>query len=148
MSAEVVPSRFDACEAVIRAGLATFYDVGAALLEIREDRLYREIGYQRFEDYCRERWDMDDSYARRLLDANQVRTAIRSAPIGAVSLPANEAQVRELMPVLRAEPTRVAAVWQAAVERGGDHVTAKVVATVVREQFAAPPPVIAVPTRA
>ena len=45
------------CEAVIERGLKTFREVGAALTEIRDARLYRG-GYDTFEDYLSARWAM------------------------------------------------------------------------------------------
>jgi len=42
-------------ETIIERGLATFVEVGTALLDIRRDRLYRET-HETFEAYCRERW--------------------------------------------------------------------------------------------
>jgi hypothetical protein len=38
----------------IDGGIKTFIEVGSALLEIRDDRLYRE-SYGTFDDYCRVR---------------------------------------------------------------------------------------------
>ena len=45
------------CEAVIAQGLRTFVDVGAALLKVRDARLYR-AEWTTFEAYCRDRWGM------------------------------------------------------------------------------------------
>ena len=56
MSADLTVSeaeRLDACEQVIERGLATFVDVGTALLEVRDSRLYR-VAYPTFEAYCAE----------------------------------------------------------------------------------------------
>src|SRR6476660_8234750 len=47
----------NACEAIIQKGIQTFVEVGNALLEIRESRLYRGQ-YSTFEEYCRTRWAM------------------------------------------------------------------------------------------
>lgn len=44
-------------ESTIEAGLKTFVEVGSALMEIRDSRLYRQE-FGTFEDYCRERWGM------------------------------------------------------------------------------------------
>lgn len=82
-------------EAVIEAGLATFVEVGEALLAIRDGRLYREAGFARFEDYTRERWGFSRSRAHRLIEASEVAAML---PIGNI---ANEWQARELVPVLR-----------------------------------------------
>lgn len=99
--------RLKHCEKVIERGLATFYEVGNALAEIRESRLYR-MTYASFEDYCRERWQMSRFYAHRLIDAAQVVETL--LPIG--NIPTNEAQARELA---RHEPDVQKAVWQVAI---------------------------------
>ena len=44
-------------ETTIKKGLNTFVEVGQALLEIRENKLYR-IEYKTFEEYCQEKWQM------------------------------------------------------------------------------------------
>ena len=79
-------------EKVIEDGLATFLAVGTALVRIRDERLYQEAGYDTFDRYCRERWDMSGSHAYRLMDASEV---VRELPPTALQ-PANEAQAREL----------------------------------------------------
>jgi hypothetical protein len=79
-------------ETIIERGIKTFVEVGRALLEIRERRLYREQGYERFEDYCRERWKMSQPHAQRMIDASKV--AENLIPIGII--PRTESQAREL----------------------------------------------------
>jgi hypothetical protein len=83
--------RFRECERIIQRGLTTFYEVGNALADIRESRLYR-ITYATFEDYCRERWQMSRFYAHRLIDSAQVVENL--LPIG--NIPSSESQAREL----------------------------------------------------
>ena len=114
------------CEATIRQGLATFVDVGNALLSIRDERLYR-LEYETFEAYCRARWNMSRSRAHRLIEAAEVTGNL--LPIGN-TLPANEAQARP-MAQLAAEQQRAA--WAEAVERSDGKPTAAVVEEVVRE---------------
>lgn len=58
-------------EARIRAGLATFVDVGMALLEIRDRRLYRAT-YLDFGSYCVHEWKMTRQHATRLANAAEV----------------------------------------------------------------------------
>ena len=53
-------------EGVIERGLKTFLEVGAALLEIRTNRLYRQ-GYSTFESYLRDRWAISISRANQLI---------------------------------------------------------------------------------
>lgn len=75
----------------IGAGLKIYYDVGNALLDIRDHRLYREH-YASFEEYCQQRWQMSKTHANRLISASVVVENL--TPIGVI--PANEAQAREL----------------------------------------------------
>ena len=60
---EPLPSRLAELETVIESGIRTFVDVGRALLEIRDSRLYRE-SYPTFDEYCRERWGFGRIRAR------------------------------------------------------------------------------------
>jgi hypothetical protein len=99
--------RFKCCERTIERGLEAFYEVGNALAEIRELRLYR-IAYPSFEIYCRERWKMSRFYAHRLIDAAQVVENL--LPIG--NIPSSESQARELAPFT---PEVQKAVWHIAM---------------------------------
>ena len=118
-------------EKVLARGLATFVEVGRALLAIREDRLYRQT-HSSFEAYCRERWDIAKPHAHQLCCAAQ--TMEQLVPIG-TTLPANEAQVRPLLAITLEQR---AGVWQEVLERaekngeGKPHVTAKLVDSTVQ----------------
>lgn len=120
-SAELVPT-LESCEAVIQAGLATFIEVGNALTEIREHKLYRAQGFKTFEDYCAERWQFTDRRARQLMEAAEIGTIV---PV------LNEGQARALAP-LKAEPERMAEAFAEAKGAGGT-ATAKEIAEVVAE---------------
>lgn len=89
---EIESSRLTELETVIEHGLKTFVDVGNALLEIRDSRLYR-AEHGTFEDYCRDRWGMSRIHAHRMIEAASVTSNL--LPIGNI-LPANEAQARPL----------------------------------------------------
>lgn len=86
-------SRFEKLEARIDAGLQSFFDVGSALLEIRDNRLYRQDFFT-FKDYCQERWDLSRPYAYQLMDATVIREQLKEQ--GVATLPQNERQVRPL----------------------------------------------------
>jgi hypothetical protein len=116
------------CEAVIARGIATFLEVGQALLRIRDERLYRPR-FDTFEAYCRERWRFTDRRARHLMGAAEVMAALPSG----TTVPANEAVARELAP-LRAEPDAMREVWAETVERHGETPTAAAVHEVVAER--------------
>lgn len=49
-------------ETIIKKGLNTFLEVGQALAEIRDRRLYRET-HKTFERYCKDVWDLSKSNA-------------------------------------------------------------------------------------
>ena len=105
--------RFIALEQIIAAGKRTFIEVGLALAEVRDSKLYRS-DYKTFDDYCREKWGWDKTYCTRLIGASEVS---KTVPIGTIH---NEAQARELAKV---EPAERAGVLEKAAESG--NVTAK-----------------------
>lgn len=100
--------RLKDCEEAIERGLQTFYEVGSALAEIRDSRLYR-ISYATFEDYCQERWGMSRRRGYELIAAAAVVENVRNC---AHDEPANEAQARELS---KLDEIAQQAVWQIAV---------------------------------
>ena len=88
-------AKLENLELVIDGGLKSFIEVGRALMEIREGKLYR-VTHMTFEDYCQERWGMSDSYAAKQIDAAATVNEIERTDNCRVSIPANEAQVRPL----------------------------------------------------
>lgn len=68
--------RLEQCEKAIERGLNTFVEVGRALTEIRDAKLYR-IGFKTFEAYCKERWEIDRSRAYQLIGQANVVAAIK-----------------------------------------------------------------------
>lgn len=105
----VEASDLEQLETRIERGIKTFVDVGMALAEIRERKLYRAT-HATFEDYCRERWGMARSTAYQFMDAAEVVENVRNC--GQI-LPLNEAQARPLTSL----PSDVQPlVWQVAVE--------------------------------
>lgn len=117
-------------EDVIEAGLRTFIEVGRALIDIRDQRLYRGA-HATFDDYCRDRWGMSKTHANRL-----IASAVTVENLGDVDiLPANEAQVR---PLTLLPPDRQQEAWEKAVETVGGvrKITASVVSQVVDEMLA------------
>jgi phage N-6-adenine-methyltransferase len=118
-------------ETRIKAGLETFVDVGLCLLEIRDRRLYREKGYTRFEDYCREQWGWGRNYANRQIEA--AKTAQILVPMG--TIPDSERQARELAPLVKADEQEAAKVWQELKEEHGDNLTAEKIRQAVKEKL-------------
>lgn len=61
--------RFKELEGIIEKGIGAWYQVGTALLEIKNDKLYFDAGYDNFKSYCDGRWSFSDRYARYLTQA-------------------------------------------------------------------------------
>lgn len=128
---DVTQSRLTDLETVIERGLATFVEVGEALIEIRGSRLYR-FDYGTFEDYCRERWGFAHTVANQYMDAAKVVGVLTSA--NAEVLPTNEAQARGLAAVLRRDgPEAVRDTWTEVIERSEGRPTARVVREAIAE---------------
>lgn len=122
-------TRLESLEATINAGMQTFVDVGSALLEIRDSRLYRHE-FNTFDDYCRDRWGMVQRHANRLISAAEV--AIHLGPMGLI--PASERQAR---PLTVLEPDAQREAWQRAVDTAPNgRITAAHVQSVVDEMTA------------
>ena len=85
--------RLNTLEELIDSRRHSFYEIGKALREIRDERLYRELLYKSFEEYLKKRWDMGRSHAYRLIEASRVIDNL--SPFGD-DLPENEAQSRPL----------------------------------------------------
>jgi hypothetical protein len=98
--------RLSYLETIIAGKQRDFYEIGKALSEIKQARLYRVSLYDSFETYVKARWDMGRSQAYRLIDAYQVISNL--SPIGD-KLPANESQAR---PLSGLNPLEQRAAWK------------------------------------
>jgi hypothetical protein len=125
----VEQSRLQELETQIERDKRAFYRIGMALVEIRDSRLYRE-NYATFEDYCRERWELDRRYAYRLMDSANVVNKLECGQL--TTKPANEAQVRPLTKLETPEAQQE--VWEKAVETAPEgKITAKHISKVVNQ---------------
>ncbi len=124
-------------EEVISRGLTTFFEVGAALLTIRDQRLYRQQ-YETFSEYCDKRWDITPRRMRQITDGTIVCNTLRDydrnhgSPF-AGRLPENERQVRPLTKFIRNQE-KLAEVWSSALEQVPE---GKVTGSQVQEAVAA-----------
>ncbi len=124
-------------EATIQRGLNSFYDVAAAFVHIKQRKLYR-AEYRTFEEYCREKWHVDRSYADRMIEAAEVRENL--VPIGTV-LPEKESHARALMGLT---PEQQRQVWPKAVETAPNgKVTAQHIKDVRQVELSMPEPTAA-----
>lgn len=99
------------CEQRIERGMKTFIDVGQALAEIRDSRLYRGT-HPTFEDYCQDRWGFSRQRAQQFTAAAELATTIVDTGLPA---PTNEGQARALAAVPEDERAEV---WRDVVESG------------------------------
>lgn len=102
MTTDLVPverRRLAELEDVIDKGKQTFLEVGDALLEIRDSRLYRAT-HHTFEAYCQERHGWSASRGRQLIAAARTVTDVTAAGLPA---PRTEAEARRLARQRRAE---------------------------------------------
>ncbi len=75
---EIATQEFQAlvrCEEVIEAGLHTFWEVGKALSEVRDRRLWAGQ-YENFNDYLASRWHLKPTYAGQLMLAAGIRAEL------------------------------------------------------------------------
>lgn len=121
MEMPLVARSLEQLEAVIERGLQLFYEVGDALAEVRDRRLYREAGCSTFEAYCRDKWGISRPRAYQMIDAASVHGLLST--IVDIPLPANEAQVRELVP-LKDDELAIVDVWRELRAEYGSDVTA------------------------
>lgn len=97
-------------EAQVQRGIKAFWEMGEALRQIRDKRLYRQ-NYSSFEKYCPARWQISWRSAYQLIEAAVLMENLRHGA-GIETLPANERQARPLT-ALPAEKQRQA--WVKAV---------------------------------
>ena len=123
------------CEDRIKRGWTTFVEVGDALAQIRDQRLYKET-HSDFDAYCADRWQYGRGYADRLIGTSKL--AQQLTPIGVTIQPTHEAQLR---PLLGLSPDQATKAWlKAAKEADGKPPTAKLVAAAVTGFRTDPPP--------
>jgi hypothetical protein len=130
--------RLEELEAVIKRDLESFYEVGRALVEIREKGLYKIKNggaYKTFKEYAKETWDMSNRHAERLIAASGVIDNLR--PCGRV-LPATEYHVRHLTKLTE---DKQGAAWEMVLETAPDgKVTEALVYKIVKNMLPQPPP--------
>ena len=100
--------RLQELESVVEQGLQTFYEVGKALDEISDQKLYRET-HKNFEEYCREKWGISKRTAYQFIDAAEIMENLCAI---AHNSPVRENQLR---PLKGLSPELQRSIWQEAV---------------------------------
>jgi len=106
-------NRLTKLENVIETNQRKFYQIGKALKAIRDERLFRDLLFDRFETYVKDRWDMARSQAYRLIEAANVIDNL--SPIGDGNLPENESQTRILACFTKEDQRKI---WRAFTSSG------------------------------
>jgi len=103
-------------ELVIGSALRSSIAMAVSLAAIREKKLYKTVlGFNTFESYCQDRWEIAARRARDLINTADV---LQSLKIGSMEpiLPQNERQIRPLLSVPAESRARI---WEIAVEMAG-----------------------------
>ncbi len=120
-------NHFDELVSIVDNGMKTFYEVGMALMQIRDNRYYRKT-HGTFEEFCKDRWDFSRPRAYQLIKAAEVQDNLSTI----VDKPINEAQARPLTAIK--DPDQQREVYQRAVETAPEgKVTAKHIEETVKE---------------
>jgi hypothetical protein len=110
----LVTTRLATLEAIVERGLQTFVEVGNALSEIRDAKLYK-LSHGTFEDYCKERWHFTARHARQLIAGAGIAGELAMG--SRVPIP-TERHARALAPYIAAHGVEAAgALWE---EASGD----------------------------
>ncbi len=104
--------RLTQLETLIAGNQESFYRIGQALKEIRDNRLYKQALFDTFEAYTRARWDIGKSHAYRLIQSYEV--IYNLSPIGD-KVPTNESQVR---PLTQLDVLEQRSIWKAIINSG------------------------------
>jgi len=116
-------------EEVIEKFRKSGLEAGKALRVIRDERLYRQT-HKTFEEYLKERWDIERTYGHYLITYAETVENVHNCE----QIPETESQAR---PLTKLEPEKQKKVWQKVVDwskKTGKQITAKVVEEVVKEE--------------
>src|SRR3990167_2102653 len=93
-------ARAKALDAIVERGARGYIDLARALSEIKQSELFRELGFDKWEDYCIEKRNIAKSYAYKLLEAFEICTIVQNKGLPP---PVTESHARELRPLLEDE---------------------------------------------
>jgi hypothetical protein len=96
----VISPELLARERIIQSGLNTFYAVGIALAEIKDQKLFLAT-HETWDDYCRQRWGMASRTAYQTIKSASVVAGLISS--GVENAPQTESVARELVTVPASE---------------------------------------------
>lgn len=128
---ETPKSALARCERIIASGMESFIEVGNALAEVRDSKLY-EGKYDSFDDYCEKRWEFGRHRGYLLISAAKVMKSVDNCQ----HQPTNEGQARELGKAPEKDRKKVMAAAAKAApkdESGEPKITAAGIASAVED---------------
>lgn len=124
-----IKKEMERLEGIISRSQQAFYEVGVALAEIRDKKLYRDVsGFATFEEYCKVKWGFSRRNAYYLIEASIVVDNVNNCS----HVPTAESQAR---PLAKLEPEQQVVAWQKAIDitPTGKPITAALVSRVVKQ---------------
>lgn len=125
--------RFHELEVVIEEGRNAWLQVGCAIWEIRERKLYRE-NYKTFEAYCASRWGWSKRHCDQIASASQILKEVTKDSGVLGSVVPKTISIKAAIELGRAAPEDRPEVIARAIPIGGGKVTVKTI------RAALPPP--------
>ena len=107
-------TRFYELEGIVAKGLSTFIQVGKALMELRDGKSYKAVGYETFEDLCERGFGIGKRAAYYAIESSSLAQKMCTI----VHIP-NEGTARELLTIK--DETLQLAVAKRAQEMAGDN---------------------------
>ena len=117
-------------EKIIKKGFVPFMEMGFALAEIKEKKLYRDT-YATFEEYCKEKWGFSRTYSYYVIKGSE---AIKSLPQHTFTRVNTEKQARAVSKVRPEKRNDVVLAASAKAESEGRPMTSKDITDAASEQ--------------
>lgn len=114
--AKTKAERLKEVERTIERGMKTFWEMGEAFREARDEKLYEEAGFKSFKDYCRDRWDLHHNTVYQTIKATDARKAIAAVSTRTRTPPPNGVAHARSLATLDT-PEEQAEVWKRAVDK-------------------------------
>jgi hypothetical protein len=125
-------SKLDALEKIITKGKRSFVEVGLALAEIKEAKLYRQT-HKTFAEYCESKWGWKRDYAYKIIGGAE---AVKGLPENVCHGIQTERQARALASVPEAKRVEVLEKAHARAEEEDRPVTARDISEASRTTIA------------
>ena len=117
-------------EKIIKKGFVPFMEMGFALAEIKEKKLYRDL-YATFEEYCKEKWGFSRTYSYYVIKGSE---AIKSLPQHTFTRVNTEKQARAVSKVRPEKRNDVVLAASAKAESEGRPMTSTDITDAASEQ--------------